>query len=224
MLILGSTVPHLSPSDFSPEQRAGWIATSERKAVMEAAVGPDAGHRNDDKPVEWFVAYTNPKREGMAAEGLKRREFVAYVPTMRVSRTVSRRRVSAGCPLFPRYVFVGLGQGQNLYGLRETPGLEGMVRTAGVPVTVRPAIISGLRVQEGAGIFDFSDEAMSARGAAEAEVKYPPGTAVRIVGGPWLNFTGIVDRLLPDARISVWLTLFGRATAAPMTLADVALR
>lgn len=223
----GLTVPHLSPSDFSPEQRAGWIAASERKAAVEAALDPDAGRANEADATKWFVASTDPKREDAVATTLRRREFRTYVPVMTVSRTRSRRRVTEAVPLLPRYLFVGLRPGQSLYGLRETPGLAGMVKMDGAPVTVAPAIIAGLQEREAAGGYDFSDAVMAAQEAdarAAAAKAFHPGLKVRIVAGPYRTFTGTVDAVGPGDRIDVWMTLFGRSFSVPMRLADVELQ
>ncbi|KQP36684.1 hypothetical protein ASF25_01635 [Methylobacterium sp. Leaf100] len=220
----------LRPSDFSPEQRAGWVAASDRKAAAEVALAPDAGHTNDGDEREWFVAYTNPKREQTAAKTLQRREFVTCLPVMTVSRTRSRQRVTEAAPLLPRYLFVGLGPGQSLYGLRETPGLEGMVRVGGVPATVPVELIQGLRTAQAAGVYDFSDAAMEARAAdegaqawARTALRFAPGRKVRVLSGAYRSFGGVVDAVSPPDRIDVWITLFGRSFSVPMMLADVAL-
>lgn len=224
MLILGLPVPHLSPSDFSPDQRAGWIAASERKAATEAALAPDAGHTNDGSDREWFVAYTDPKREDGVARELRRRQLATFYPAMTVSRVQGRRRVTVSAPLLPRYLFVGLGLGQSLYALRQTPGLDGMVRVGGVPATVSDALIQGLREAQAAGVYDFSDATAAERDAArraEAAKAFEPGRVVRIVAGPFASFSGVVEGPLPDGRVAVIVSLFGRSSPVPMMLADI---
>lgn len=211
----------LSIADFPPEQVAGWITVSERKAQTDEAIDPDAARANETDERQWFVAYANPRREMDAARTLTRRAFATYVPMKRVSRTLTRRRVTAEAPLLPRYVFVGLGSGQTLYGLRDTPGLEGVVRMAGVPVTVPPAIIAGLRTEEGAGVYDYSDEAADAKAEAAAAEIYLPGVPVRVKAGPFMSFRGVVEGLLPKGRVSVFITIFTKSFSVPMPLAHV---
>lgn len=217
-------MPHLSPSDFSPEQRAGWVAASERKAVMSAALDPDAAHANDAGATEWFVAYTDPRREGDVARELRRRQMATFYPAMTVTRTKAKRRVTVLAPLLPRYLFVGLASGQSLYGMRQTPGLEGMVRVGGKPATVPACVITGLRTAQAQGVYDFSDATQAERDAAkraEAAKAFGAGRKVRILAGPFASFTGIVEGLLPDERIMVVVNLFGRSSPVPMMLADV---
>lgn len=226
---LGCAVAQLSMKDFPPEQIAGWIAVSERKAVGESV---DAVRPGDGDTAQWFVAVSDPRRETAVARTLRRRAYRTYVPTMRVSRTLHRRRVTEESPAFPRYVFVGLDAGQTFYAMRDTPGLGGLVKNQGAPVLVTHTMIQGLRVLEGNGTWDFSDEAEKARVDAEAakakaeeranrEAVYVAGREVVITDGPFLNFTGRVIELLPGDRISVWISLFGRPSMAALPLASV---
>ncbi|MBY0361190.1 MAG: hypothetical protein K2X45_04730 [Phreatobacter sp.] len=183
-------------------------------------------------PSEWFVAYTNPKREEVAAGFIKQRtSFDTYFPLMKVTRARGRRIATVAQPLFPRYVFVGLSHGENLLGLRQTPGLEGMVRVSGRPVTVEAEMLEGLRSAEASGIYDFTDEREAERQAAaqsaaatsraEAAKSFAPGMKVSIVGGPFRSFTGIIYELLPPARISVLVKVFGSTHPVPMPMSDV---
>ncbi|MGU3418514.1 transcription termination/antitermination protein NusG [Methylobacterium sp. D54C] len=208
----------LSPSDFSPAQVADWIEAS--KAVERAAPDPAESDAAVAEADTWFVAYTNPRREGAVEGTIRRRRFRSYVPVM----TVTWRRRDVLRPLFPRYVFVGLRPGLTLYGLRDTPGLESLVRMAGTPVTVPGDVVSGLRDYQSAGVFDFTDARMAAAAAAaraKAALAFEPGRPVRVVDGPYRSFRGVVVRLLPEERVSVSLTLFARTFDVPLPLAHV---
>lgn len=227
-----SALRSLSPKDFSPEQLSRWVGASELKAQAEATVEPEAVRPGDGDTAQWFVAVSDPRRETSVARTLRRRAYRTYVPTMRVSRTLHRRRVTEESPAFPRYVFVGLDAGQTFYGMRDTPGLGGLVKNHGAPVLVTQEMIQGLRVLEGNGTWDFSDEAEKARAEAEAakaraeewahrEAIYVAGRNVEFTEGPFRGFTGTVVELLPGDRISVLITLFGRPSVAPMPLASV---
>ncbi|WP_420604739.1 transcription termination/antitermination protein NusG [Methylobacterium sp.] len=227
-----SSLRSLSPKDFPAEQLSRWIGASERKAQTEATVEPEDVRPGDGDTAQWFVAVSDPRRETSVARTLRRRAYRTYVPTMRVSRTVHRKRITAGSPVFPRYVFVGLDAGQTFYGMRDTPGLGGLVKNHGAPVLVTHEMIQGIRVMEGNGTWDFTDEADRARAEAAAakteaeerakrEAVYVAGREVVITDGPFLNFTGTVIELLPGDRISVWISLFGRASMAPLPLASV---
>ncbi len=47
----------------------------------------------------------------------------------------------------------------------------------------------------------------------KAESPFLPGDKVRIMAGPFENFTGVVDKVFPDrGKLNVVVTIFGRAT------------
>lgn len=211
----------LNPADFASQQVEAWCRTG-HDGIAEAAKDVTTG----SEVSEWLVAYTNPRREADVVRTVKRRAFEAYVPAM----TVTRRRQTVERPVFPRYVFVGFHPGQEVYGLRETPGLEGLVRFDGQPVKVGRALIEGLRDEERDGVFDFTEARAAAMAAAEAEAAdlarialLKPGRRVRMVGGTWMNFTGRVIEHLPGRRVLVSMTLFRRGMSVPIPLAHVAL-
>ena len=208
----------LSPSDFSPAQLADWVSASNSGGRSQA--GPDEQETAEAEAGTWFVAYTNPRREDSVERTVRRRSFRTFVPVM----TVTQRCQDVERPLFPRYVFVGLRPGLTLYGLRETPGLEALVRMDGKPVTVPDDVVSGLRDYQRDGVFDFTDARMAAAAAAaraEAAKAFEPGRPVRVVDGPYRSFSGVVECLLPEERISVKLKLFGRSFSIPLPLAHV---
>ena len=220
-----SPLRRLSPADFPPEQLAGWIEAGSSSPVAAAAPAPEG------EADGWLVAYTDPRREDDVARTLTRRRFETYVPAM----TVTRSRSDVRRPLLPRYVFVRDAAGQGTYGLRQTPGLEGLVRTTGQALArLKGEIVDGLREQEAVGVFDFTAQRAAAlraaesaeeaaKRAAEAAKVFLPGVVVRIVGGPWLSFLGRVDGLFPDDRIGIRMKIFGREMTMPMQLADVEL-
>jgi len=211
-------MPRLSPSDFPPAQLADWIEAS--NAGVHAGPSTTEGDVADPEAEAWFVAYTNPRREDAVEGTIRRRSFRSYYPVM----TVTRRRRDITRPLFPRYLFVGLRPGLTLYGLRETPGLEALVRMDGKPVTVPGTVVAGLRDYQRDGVFDFTEARMAAAAAAaraKAALAFESGRPVRVVDGPYRSFRGVVERLLPEERISVSLTLFGRAFPVPLPLAHI---
>ena len=185
----------LSPAEFSLEQRAAWVLASDGAGAVATADLVEASAAPPVDGKQWFVAFTSPKREPSVAKAARQRAFASYVPTQLVSRTVSRRRVTVGSPLLPRYVFVGLEEGQGFYGLRGTPGLEGLVRMAGSIVRVQPEVLHGLHARQLAGEFEFTDDALAAdemERLQEEHRAFEPGESVMLMVGPFKGFGAIV--------------------------------
>jgi len=206
-------------ADFDPAQVEGWLTV----AGSEPAGGPDAADATGE-PETWLVAYTNPRREEEVRAAVERRALASYVPAM----TVTRRRADVRRPVFPRYVFIGLRATQNPCQLAGTPGLFGLVRCDGTAVRIDPAVIRGLRADEDAGVFDFTEARERAREAAVAAealrqrvAEIQPGRRVRMVGGTWAQFGGTVLAHMSGARVMVEVTLFARPMPVPIPLAYV---
>ena len=71
----------------------------------------------------WYVAYTQPKREQVAADNLMRQGFEAYLPMYRTFKKSQREPLSGFGPMFPRYIFFKPGAGQSLSAARSTRGV-----------------------------------------------------------------------------------------------------
>lgn len=206
----------LAVADFDPAQVAGWLTAGGAEPAVEAAVAGD--------PETWLVAYTNPRREAEVRAAVERRALASYVPAM----TVTRRRADVQRPVFPRYVFIGLRATQNPCRLAGTPGLFGLVRCDGTALRIDPAVIRGLRADEAAGVFDFTEareraraEAASAEALRQRVAEIQPGRRVRMVGGTWAQFGGTVLAHMSGARVLIEVTLFARPMPVPIPLAYV---
>lgn len=220
MMLVASSPRRLDPSDFSSDQLQDWIGQS-----GEGASGQD---EPPSGKVEWVLAYTDPQREQAVAKTARQRSFVTYVPAMTVT---NRKREDVARPLFPRYVFIG-HRGQGFFELRETPGLERIVRDAdGRIAPISPETVGALQAQEAAGDFDFT-ATRTAEAAARAEAKaalakrawamaLQPGVLIRMVRGPWRGYPAKVQRLAPPDRIIVLMTFLKREWPIPVPLVDI---
>ncbi len=183
-------------------------------------VAPRAEPLPPREPEGWFLAYTNERSEQRAADALRQRGIPTLVFHERVERKVRGRVVACDLALFPRYVFMELTK-RDFVQLRGTPGLERLVRTAdGLPARMPEDVVKALAARAHRGDFDHTSRAagrrsIPARGHRE-------GDRVEIVSGPYRQFVGTVDRLLPKARVEMLLTLFGRTTRVEMPVKDLA--
>jgi transcriptional antiterminator NusG len=116
------------------------------------------------------------------------------------------RRVPHEKPLFAGYVLVEIKKDakevismlQNYAGLRPLLARD---PTKDIPV---------LKKEEVEKLLSTIREEQERR---KAESPFLPGDKVRILAGPFENFTGIVDKVFPDkGKLNVVVTIFGRAT------------
>ena len=102
--------------------------------------------------------------------------------------------------LFPRYLFIRLGQGPTAQGwapIRSTKGVSRLVTFGAIPAKVDDALITLLRSQE-------------ALVQAEPDRLFRPGERVRITTAPFVDIEGIYQMTDPDQRVMVLIELMSK--------------
>ena len=149
----------------------------------------------------WFCLKSQPKREHLAAIGLRRQLNVpCYAPRLRYRKMTSRGAVWFVEAMFPGYLFA-----QFVYSLQNrrvghAPGIQGIVQFGDDLATVDATTIANLR--------KTSDDEEIVTIDPEIQV----GEAVRIIQGPFHGLEALVTRLLPaKERVRVLLAFLGRS-------------
>jgi transcriptional antiterminator RfaH len=148
----------------------------------------------------WYVIHTKPRQESLALENLERQGYTTYCPQI----TLSKRRRNAWHqvtePLFPRYLFIELTEGEDDFGpIRSTLGVSNMLRFGGKPATISEEIIEALQQQE-------RDNAQE----PDPQIPCEPGDRVRVLEGPFAGLEGIFQNNSKDARVIILMELLGR--------------
>ena len=102
--------------------------------------------------------------------------------------------------LFPRYLFIRLGQGptaQSWSPIRSTKGVSRLVTFGTAPAKVGDALIMLLRNQE-------------ALVQAEPDRLFRPGERVRITAAPFVDIEGIYQMTDADRRVMVLIELISK--------------
>lgn len=114
----------------------------------------------------WFAVMTKPGLEGKANADLKRQGFMTFFPFERVRQKrkipnrPQHRIVEVEKPLFSRYLFVMLREGQGLYAVSRTPSVAAVVSLGGYPLRIPDATITALMERCGEdGLFRFHNVA-----------------------------------------------------------------
>jgi transcriptional antiterminator NusG len=109
--------------------------------------------------------------------------------------------------LLPGYVLVKMIlTDESWYVVRNTRGVTGFVGPASKPVPLSEEEVAKLGI-----------------GSRSVEVKYAVGDIVSIVGGPLEGFEGRVESIdVPDNKVRVIVSMFGRDTPAELELEQVA--
>jgi transcription termination/antitermination protein NusG len=171
---------------------------------------------------EWFVVQTLTGQEMKVRDSLlkclKMQEMEEYldevlVPTEKVTEVKGGKKTVMTRKFFPGYVLIHVALYDEEHQLvekpwtyvRETPGVICFVGGE-KPVSLRPEEIERVADQS-------EDKATKGR----PKVAFEAGETLRIIDGPFLNFTGVVEEVDPErGRLKVSVAIFGRS--APVEL------
>jgi len=148
----------------------------------------------------WFVVHTKPKQESQAVENLQRQGYSVYFPQIIQARRRRKSWQKVIGPLFPRYLFVELGIGNdNFSPIRSTLGVIGLIKFGNQPAMVPGSVIKLIRDQEEfLNNIDILDE------------QWQPGDMLEILDGPFAGLKGIFQKKESIERVSLLLDVLGK--------------
>ena len=150
--------------------------------------------------MNWYLVYTKPRQERCALDNLQWQGYECYFPTMPVEKLRFGKVGVVDQALFPRYLFIRLGQGpaaQSWAPIRSTTGVSSLVSFGTIPAKVDDALIALLPNQE-------------ALVQAEPDRLYKPCERVRITAAPFIDIEGIFQMTDADQRVMVLIELMSK--------------
>jgi transcriptional antiterminator NusG len=177
---------------------------------------------SDPSRHKWYIvhAYSNFEkkvaeaiREQARAQGLEDRFSEILVPTEDVVEIRRGKKVNSERKFFPGYVLVKMElTDQAFHLIKNTPKVTGFLGSGSKPIPV-----SEKEVQR---IIGSIEEGAETR--AKPTIRFDIGEAVRVIDGPFASFNGTVEQVDEDrARLSVTVSIFGRATPVELEYAQV---
>ncbi|GHV67066.1 transcription termination/antitermination protein NusG [Bacteroidia bacterium] len=172
----------------------------------------------------WYVLRVTGGKEKKIKEyieneiaGRKLQDYVSQVliPTEKVYQVRNGKKTSKERNFFPSYVLIeAILAGEIPHIIRAVSGVVGFLgeTKGGDPVPVRQAEINRIlgRVDELAELAD------------EVSVPYFVGEDVKVIGGPFNNFTGKIDEVNNEKRrLKVIVKIFGRAMPVELDFMQV---
>lgn len=176
----------------------------------------------DNMEKRWYVVHTYSGYENKVKTNLERRVqsmdmqdkiFRILVPMEEEMELKNGKKKAVMRKVFPGYVLVEMVMtDDSWYVVRNTPGVTGFVGSTGSgskPIPLMPnevrAILKQMGVQE-----------------AKAQVDFVLKEAVRVVEGPFANFVGSIEDILPDKqKVKVLVSMFGRETPLELDFSQV---
>ena len=191
---------------------------STEQGKMEEVVSAE---EEDTSRFAWYVVNSfsgYEKRVMTFLEGQLKRKHPdmigkVLIPTQEITSNVRGRKTSRKKKLYPGYVFVQLDLNPEIImDIRSMSNVSGFPpMNQGNPVPLTDAEINRLKGQaEGSGK------------AKIIRVPYSVGQTVRVIEGPFNNFTGVVESINPErGRVRVIFTIFGRKAPVEIDFSQV---
>lgn len=132
----------------------------------------------------------------------------ALVPTQEVVEIKNGKKVTIERKIFPGYVLLDMVASQDT--LHEISAIQGVIKFVGKEKDPTP-----LRDDEVRRLLGVTDSAEDAH--VKEEIPFLIGQAVAITEGPFADFNGTVEEVLPDkGKVRVSVSLFGRPTSVEL--------
>ena len=183
------------------------LSLRERLAAKRAE---DAGTEEQPTEGQWYVLHTYSGYENKVKKTIESRidaldmgdrVFEIVVPTQEEVEFKDGIRKTVQRKVFPGYVLVRMIMDEDTwYQLRNTPGVTGFVSQDNKPLPLLEDIATTM-------LDDMEQE------APKVTVSFQMGDRVRIIEGPFADFTGEVDEVNNEkGKIKVLVSFFGRET------------
>lgn len=161
---------------------------------------------------EWYVIRVQSGREDLVRDTLEKRVKTAgfenrvtrvLVPTEKVSEIKGGHKRVRERKLYPGYLMVEMDFDEQVwYLIRETPGIGDFVGSRSKPAPM--ASHEAERI-----LHDMAKEEEKPK----VRIEFSKGDNVKIKEGPFENFDGIVEEVIPGkGLVKVVVTIFGRPT------------
>ncbi|CAN1518219.1 NusG Transcription antiterminator [Fimbriimonadaceae bacterium] len=171
-------------------------------------------------PKSWYAVHTIAGHENKVRDVLTRRAQVEgiwgldiydiLIPTEREMSTRNGKRYELDRKVFPGYILVQMMMTDEAFKLvKSTTGVTGFVQSGNKPVPLEDYEVS--RIQKN---LEASREA--------PKVNWNKSDAIRVVEGPFSDFTGKIEEVSPEKeKLKVLINIFGRDTPVELDFNQV---
>jgi transcriptional antiterminator NusG len=188
----------------------------------EAAAAPGPGVELDASDKHWYIIHTYSGFEQKVADSLRSRgEAFGFadkigqvlIPTEEVVELRNGKKVTSKRMLYPGYVLVEMEMNDELWhAVKATPRVTGFVGGGTSPVPLTADEVNAILYRQ----------ASAAERPPRPKMNFEKNENVRIIDGPFSNFSGKIDEVNPDRNtLRVLVTIFGRATPVELDFLQV---
>ena len=149
-------------------------------------------------------------RQRIESMDMQDKIFSVLIPTENKIKIKNGKRRVVTEKIFPGYVLVEMVvTDDSWYVVRNTPNVTGFVGSGTTPTPISEEEVKA--IQKRMGVEE-----------PKYKIDVTPGSPVKIIDGPFLNFSGVVDSVMEDKSIiKVTVTIFGRPTPVDLNFLQV---
>jgi len=189
-----------------------------REGQTDAAAAADGG---DASARQWYIIHTYSGFENKVKQSLRQRAD-AYgmgdkigeilVPTEEVVELRDGKKITTRKKFFPGYVLVHMEMSDEAWHVvRSTPKVTGFVGGGQKPLPMPQEEVDRI-----------INQVSVTKEKPKPKMDYHVGEQVKIIDGPFSNFTGVVEDVNEDrATLKVMVSIFGRATPVELEFHQV---
>jgi transcriptional antiterminator NusG len=202
-----------TPAEFLEEPVA-------EAAAVEAAAAQPGGY-DESSPKKWYIIHTYSGFENKVQESLRTRADAfgfadkigqILIPTEEVVELRNGKKVTSKRLVYPGYVLVEMEMNDALWHeVKNTPRVTGFVGGGNSPVPLSADEVNSILYRQA-----------SSAERPRPKMTFEKNDSVRIIDGPFANFSGKVDEVNPErGTLRVMVTIFGRATPVELEFLQV---
>jgi len=221
----------MSDRDFSNDDQIEDNSVAAASVESGADAGKPAEVAEQAEPVEpavpegpamsWYIIHTYSGFENKVAESLKARASAygfndkvgqVLIPTEEVVELRNGKKVTSKRLLYPGYVMVQIAMDDELWHqVKNTPRVTGFVGGGNTPVPLSADEVNSILYRQA-----------SSAERPRPKLTFEKNETVRIVDGPFTNFSGKVDEINSERNtLRVMVTIFGRSTPVELDFLQV---
>lgn len=171
-------------------------------------------------PRAWYAVHTIAGHENKVRDVLTRRAqveglwdfdiFQILIPTEKELQTRNGKRYEMDRKVFPGYILIQMMMSDDSYKLvKSTSGVTGFVQSGNKPVPLEEYEVRRIMTN-----LEASKEA--------PKVNWNKGDAIRVVEGPFSDFSGKIEEVNADReKLKVLINIFGRDTPVELEFTQV---
>ena len=171
-------------------------------------------------PKAWYAVHTISGHENKVRDVLTRRAqveglwdydiFEILIPTEKELQTRNGKRVEKDKKVFPGYILVNMMLSDDSFKLvKSTSGVTGFVQSGNKPIPLEEYEVRRIMTNLAAS-------------QAAPKVMWNKGEAIRVVAGPFSDFSGKIEEVIGEKEmLKVLINIFGRDTPVELEFDQV---